>query len=488
MIRVSVQNLLRTFRSSTVPWLVVAISWGVSQPADAQTEDQARDFRIGDVTENVVSNSDPGQQYAVFLPSNYDPDFKAPVLFLMDPRGRAAIPMALFREAADRYGFVMLSSYNTLSDADSAFAANDKALSAMLVDARTRLSVDAKRFYLVGFSGTAHYSWTIAPNLDGRLAGIMGVGGGLPAYSDPIQKALKMIYPFAFFATAGMADFNFDGVRYLDESLDQTAYAHRLVTHDGDHAWPPKHIADAAVEWFHLQAIRTGLADRDDVILDAIREKYLSEAAALETSGKLVDAYRRYREIVQDFDGLGGVSEAEKRFEALGRNRSVKRGLKRRTDLTRKVIEYKLEVRDFYLDYRTVKKRPSTKSALKRLDVDKLTKKANSDDVEESFAAKRMLATVFVNTGFYEPRDYFRGMDYARAAGMLRIAMAVNPDVPRVCYQLARAAAQLKSLDEAFEALTCGSNASWATKELIEDDELLAPLRADSRYAAFIAN
>ena len=458
----------------------------LSLRSSAQEQGAGSGFVAGQTVENVESRTDPAQRYAVFLPQEYQANRTAPVMLLMDPRGRALVPLELFRDAADRFGFVLLSSYNTLSDADSAYAVNDRALAAMLADAQTRFSVDPKRLYLVGFSGTAHWAWTAAPRLDGKLAGIMGVGGGLPSYSNPMQQALRVLYPFVYFGTAGWADFNFDGVRLLDQALDSTRFAHRFMAHDGDHSWPPRTVAEAAVEWFHLQAMSAGLEARNEsFIADALR-RHLAEAADLEATDRKADAYRRYREIVQDFAGLDGSPEARKRFDKLEGDGSVGRALARRVDFARDVQEYKLEVRDFYLDYRESGDLPTMDSAIRKLRIEKLKKQAESDDSEKAAAAKRMLASAFVNTAFYEPRNYFQNEDFVRAMGMLRIANAIQPDTPRVCYQLARAAAQLGSADEAFEALECGLKAEWATRDLVEADDLLEPLRADPRYGALI--
>ncbi len=438
--------------------------------------------RPGEIVQNVTSLADPSQRYAIFLPSSYSTGSRAPVMFLMDPRGRALVPLELLRPAAERLGYVLLSSYNTLSDADSAFAVNDRALGAMLADAKASLSVDPRRVYLVGFSGTAHYSWTVAPRLDGSLAGILGVGGGLPAYSFPVQRALRALFPFAYFGTAGWSDFNFDGVRYLDSSLDSTRFAHRFVPHSGDHSWPPGEVAEAALEWFHLTAMGQGLLPRDDAFLAAVRSKYLAEAAALEQAGNKADAFRRYREIIQDFKPLGGVPEAESRYEALEDDRTVRRELARRQDIFESVVKYKLDVRDFYLAYRDDDAPPTTESALKKLRIEKLKKQADSEDVEVASAAKRMLATAFVNTAFYEPRDYIEAKDYDRALGILRIADAIYPGTPRVCYQIARSEAQLGNVDAALAALDCACEPEWLTAEILENDSLLEPLRGDERF------
>ena len=75
----------------------------------------------------------------------------------MDPRGRALVPLSLFKDAAERLGYILLSSYNTVSD--GAAEPNVRALDAMLQEAQEHFAVDERRIYLAGFSGTARMSW-----------------------------------------------------------------------------------------------------------------------------------------------------------------------------------------------------------------------------------------------------------------------------------------------------------------------------------------
>src|SRR5262245_16619855 len=84
---------------------------------------------VGQVAEKIVSRSDPAMSYALYLPSNYNANRKWPLLVAMDPRGRALIPMELYREVAEELGYIVVSSYNTQSDA--AWAPNVQALKAI---------------------------------------------------------------------------------------------------------------------------------------------------------------------------------------------------------------------------------------------------------------------------------------------------------------------------------------------------------------------
>src|SRR5262245_41001208 len=117
----------------------------------------------GQKAERITSESNSTQAYAAYLPARYDTTHTWPIAFLMDPRGRALIPLDRMRAAAERHGYILLSSYNTISD--SATDANVVAMNAMLTDAQKSLRVDLKRIYLVGFSGTSRIAWNFADGL-----------------------------------------------------------------------------------------------------------------------------------------------------------------------------------------------------------------------------------------------------------------------------------------------------------------------------------
>ena len=81
----------------------------------------------------------------------------------MDPRGRALNPLGRFKDAAERLGYVLISSYNTLSDGVT--EPNEAAVAAMIQDVQELVSVDTRRLYFAGFSGTARLSWVFGDRL-----------------------------------------------------------------------------------------------------------------------------------------------------------------------------------------------------------------------------------------------------------------------------------------------------------------------------------
>lgn len=66
-----------------------------------------------------------------------------------------------------------------------------------------------------------------------------------------------------FFGTAGIKDFNFRELKKLDTISNSLQVTHRIEIFDGEHSWPPQELCTVAVEWMELQAIKSGLREKD---------------------------------------------------------------------------------------------------------------------------------------------------------------------------------------------------------------------------------
>src|SRR5688572_7777761 len=73
----------------------------------------------GKLTDPVRSTYDPKQTHALYVPSHYAPDKKWPLLLCFDARAQGKIPVELFREGAERLGWIIVSSNHTSSDGES---------------------------------------------------------------------------------------------------------------------------------------------------------------------------------------------------------------------------------------------------------------------------------------------------------------------------------------------------------------------------------
>jgi len=354
----------------------------------------------GVVVESVTCTADPSQSYALYLPAAFRPDRRWPTILVLDPRGRGAVAAELFRPAAERFGFVLLSSNGTESDGPEGSDANRLALKA-LAEELPRHAVDPARLYLAGFSGTARIAWAVAAGSQGRIAGVIGAGGALPG---PFAEWKQMSFPF--FGTAGVADFNHDEMRTLDGLLDGMALPHRIEFFDGWHSWPPPTLLEEALGWLELRGMQSGLRPADPLLLVSLYTAGLADARRLEAVGNRFDARRRYQGLVEDFMGLLDTAEAGEASRRLAKDpvaaeqeRAVARAAREEAafrDVQLAAVARRLK---------DPAGRPITaKLILSDLKVERLARAA-AEATEAGRSARRRLVAAQVHLGFYLPRE-----------------------------------------------------------------------------------
>lgn len=467
--------------------VLVVLALGISSatPAFSQRDTVAIDTTTRRLTENLsggrvfqrlTSTADTTQRYALYLPTSYTRDRQWPVLFLLDPRGRALIPMQRFRPAAERLGFIVISSYNTLSDGPP--QPNYVAMNAMLADVQSSLSIDVRRLYLVGFSGTTRFAWQVSTHeLVGNIAGIIGTGAAVPGSRSWIRANIGKSAP-VLYGTIGTLDANFEEVRQLDVELDAIGTPHHVERFDGGHQWPPTDVSTRAVEWLQLAAIQRTLAPRDQPWIDSLYSAWFARAAKTDSSGDAWTALRQYRQVQADFSGLTDVSRAEARVSALVNDPRAKRGEAAELSASQRDLRAMGDLVTFASEFMQSISPPSLDDARKRLDLDKLRKDAaRTDDTTGALAAKRGLERIFTHMSFYQPRELFEQKRYAHAVATLRIALFIKPADGFACFSMARALAQTGDTSGALQALECAAASKQVPAALIEGEALLAPLR-----------
>jgi predicted esterase len=463
------------------PLTVALLLWALA-PSTALT--QAPTAAPGTLMERVRARSDSTQSMAIYIPTAYTPERRWPVLFLMDPRGGAMNPMSKFRVAAERYGYIVISSYNTLSD--GAREPNVRALDAMLAEAQDRFALDERRFYLAGFSGTARMSWEFAVELHGHVAGVIGVGAGFP--SDSALPAVRRLgaSPFAYFGTAGFTDYNYWEVRGLDDTLDAVALPHHFEFFDGVHQWPPEATATRAVEWMELQAMRAGLRPRDAGLIDSLYDLWHARAAAKEESDPL-ESWRAYVRLRDDFQGLRSTADAESKVASLGETKRAKQALEAHRRLASRDSAYVLRSVRYLRTVRSSQDPPTLSALRQALDLDALLRETRVErDPTRARAAQVMLERAFVYLSFYEPREYLESRQYARAIALLQGARHIKPDAAPVCLMLARAYAAAADPARAIESLDCVVRKGIMTASQLERDQMLAPLRRQPGFHSIL--
>jgi predicted esterase len=450
----------------------------------------------GEIVDPVECRADPAKSYALYLPSSYTPDRLWPSLVVLDARGRGRHAAEVFRAAAERFGWLVLSSNDSASD--STWDKISEPVAAILADAPQRFAIDPRRIYLAGFSGTAHGVGVIAYEAGGRFPGAFLAGGGLPE-ALPVAEV-----PYAMFAAAGSKDFNFREIDPLADPLAAAGVPHRVEIFDGVHEWPPAELAAEALAFFELRAMVDGTRRFLPEVAAELAAGWLEEAAGRERDGDTVGAYRLYRAAAADLDALvaaaGSVpvaaadrlralrTEAASASGRLGASVELRRALaerrraadweeERRRELERQLVLPLLRIEE------TLPLDLPTRGA--RL-IAKLQAEAARDGAR-ALAARRVLGLAAAHTGFYIPRDLLPRGEYRRVEIALEMAVLVREDNAAAWYNLACARARLERATDALDALERAIAAGYRDAEHMAADPDLESLRGDDRFAALVA-
>jgi len=444
-----------------------------------RTSTPAEELPRGRVVERVATLKDPSQTYALYLPSDYTPGRRRPVLYCFDPIARGAVPVKLFAEAAERFGWVVAGSNNSRN---GPLKPSLDAAGAMIEDVQTRLSVDGARTYTTGFSGGARQAILLDFLCKHCLAGVIAASAGYPINFKPEAPVT-----FALFGTAGTDDFNFPEVKTLDAEFSRLGAAHRFENFEGGHAWPPPELAAAAVEWMELQALKSGLRQKDEAFTAGVWGRRLEEARRLEGESKSYAAYRAYESLAADFRGLRDTAEADGRLAALGASKEVKAALRDEAEQSSRQRQLVGELLDLAEKRRGDYEGREQAAADFRAKVEGLRVKSKAEaDTGERRVARRTLNQVSAH--FYETAAGLR-QQHARPAEVvaaLEIASEVASRSPQLFYELAVAHAANSDKKRSLAALRKAFELGFKDTAALEKEPALEPLRGDAEYKRLV--
>lgn len=449
--------------------LVLTALLTLALPLAAQT-----DLPRGQVVAKVVTQADPGQSYALYVPTTYRAERKWPILYAFDARSNGTLVAERFRAGAEKYGYLVASSNNSASDGPP--GPNVTALRALWSDTHARFSIDDRRVYATGFSGTVRFACSMALSAPGTIEGIIGAGAGFPFETKPTRDT-----PFVFFGTVGERDFNYYEVMDLDEQMSTLGLHHRIEIFPGSHEWMPEDLATRALGWMEIQAMRKGLREKDPGLIAELWSADLERARALETAGDVVEAHRLYAGLASDFAGLHeGVAEVTKKAAEIAASETYKKERKVRQERNQRDKEY-------------VAAAPRALSlgdlpqALTQLRIKELKKQADSSDKQENLSARRLLNTVLVQTSYYLPEMFTSQGQHDRAVFALSIATEIAPDNAENWYRLAASHARKGAKKRALENLRKAVEKGWADLPRLEGEAAFASLRQDKGYQELVA-
>ena len=358
-----------------------------------------QDLPRGQIVDGVKCAMDPSQTFAIYLPSNYSADRQWSLILAFDPRGRGKAPLEQYKDAAEKYGYIVAGSNNARNGPPEVSLTAAAMMGSEIVH---RFSINMKRVYTAGLSGGARIAMKVAMDSN-EMAGVIASSAGFP----PGERSSNL--PFAVFGTAGTEDFNYLEMRQLDEELSSP---HRIVVFQGGHTWLPPDLAMQAVEWMEIQAMKSERAPRDEKLLQKVFDARAAEVAAQKSE---LGTFEAASAMARDFEGLRDVSKFAAQVQALQEKKTLLDALnKQHAD---EHFEAQLESELMDLQEGLGDGGDARMASLSQLK-DRLMKlsqqAAGSQDTPERRMARRLLGGIFVDSRAVPDQEYQKFVDSLR--------------------------------------------------------------------------
>jgi len=435
----------------------------------------------GQIVESVQCIADPQQGYALYLPSGYAPAKAWPIIYAFDPLAYGKTPVRLYKDAAEKYGYIIAASNNSRNfQADEA----SRAAQAVWEDTHTRFTLDPKRIYMMGFSGGARVATSLAIHCEPcAIAGVISHGAGYPITSPPSEKDR-----FAYFAFVGDQDFNWPEIMELRQKKEELSAAYKLKVFPGEHQWAPPAIFEEALEWLQLKAMQAGSLPPNQAFIDQLFAKTLKEAEDATAHKDAMAEFEAYRSLAFDFSGLKDVSQYQTKLAAMKASPDLKQAQKKEDEaiaqqrsLTQELSANLTQVGEAGLDTQ-----PSLYSAI----VDGMTGLKIKADHAKSEETRLVLLRSFHDLwaqGIEAGQSELENKRFSKAEYYFQLMSTISPNEPWPSLLLAETSAARGDKKRAFKDLHEAVKRGLKNPDAVDKDTNLQSLRSEPEFQEIVA-
>ena len=401
--------------------------------------------------------------YALYLPLGFSKDKKYPCIFFFDAHARGAMPLRMYKNLADKYGFVMVGSNDSKNGTD--FKATNELAMTMKDDVLSRTGIDPTRIYMAGFSGGARVASSIAI-LDGGVAGVIGCAAGFPQLQEEIRNK------FDYCGLVGIYDFNLGEMEQLDGTLDQNGFTHQLLTINGRHGWPPAEDFNTALLWEQLSAMKRGIQPKNDSFIAALKADYERRIKNSIAVGDPITTQQLLQGMIRCMDGLTDVSDAKKQSIALAQNNDYKTAISMHTQIRE---GEQAEQQQIMQDFMAKDEKWWTAK------IAELNTKAGKGATQEAQMNRRLLNYLGLVGYMASNRAILTG-DLTNAPVYLKIFRMADPDNADCSFLSAMFYMRKGNKDEAIKSLQLAANQGYSEVPLLLTTPEFAPIQNDATF------
>lgn len=430
-------------------------------------------YEKGIITDNVICAHDTAQSYALYLPSNYNSKQVWPIIYIFEPLARGSLPLTLFKQAAETYGYIIVSSNNSKN---GSWALVFDAARAMKKDTEQKFNIDKKRIYTAGFSGGSRAAMATAKTIF-NATGIIANAGAYLAKKGYTIKATDSI---AYAAIVGYKDMNYLEHIKLDNELEHQGANSLLLITDKPHQWATSQQVLLAIKWMELITNSQLTTFKKDHIL----ESFIHYGDSISASPNIVFNLRT----LQALENNWGITFTPSTHSLLATKQFQKElKLKQKAEEKEKIQlrKYKeafasLHNTRFNVEWDSI----HTKSWW-RTEIDRVSKKQLSDKKFTSLAAQRLFN--YLSAGFAENSFlYEQRQEYTFALDLNEMWGYTQPKSVWAMYNKAKLLAKLNENQKAIEALYMAKNLGMKHKASLTKQPAFKNLRTNPKFISLL--
>jgi hypothetical protein len=427
---------------------------------------QKENFAKAEIIDEVKNNLDNTQTYSLYLPGTYSTDKTYPVIYLFDPHGTGKLPVSLYKNLAEKYGYILVGS-NSLKNGlewQEAAIIFDK----LYTDTKNRLAINSQRIYLAGFSGGARIANGITI-LNGNIAGVVCIGAVYPARNSETPRN-----NYTLLAIAGNEDMNYNElVKYDMIDLAGHNLKHALITYDGKHEWCPESVMNEAFLWLEFNEMRKNVSAKNDGLIKEYFTPLEEELKNLMESKNYMAAYKLTKKTINFYDGLTDLNNFYDAYKQLKTIKEIDLALQKEEQ----AMQDEDKLRASYAQYFQSKDYAWWQKEIISIN----TKSKSAKSKEEQQMYKRL-------------SSYLSLICYSQTNGMLqqnnipaaeyfdKLYLLVDPTNSEAHYFSALINARKNKKKETFDALNAAVKNGFNEKSRIEADSVFAKYSGSEEF------
>lgn len=280
-------------------------------------------LKKGAAVDSLPINDSIAENFAMYLPTNYENNKKWPIVFVFDPEGRGLNAARLFSAPANEQGYLVVAS-NNISKSDSLVENLEKA-SRLLQKILLSFPIDQERVYTAGLEEGGLVASAL-PMLYPGISGILVVDD-IWMNNDYLTNKNKKPVIVGFAGYKSDAYNIFKQNSKLFEILNNKEI---IYNYEGNGDWPSSRLISHGLSAFSLQTMLDGGQPKNTEIIDNLFQAELATA----------ESWRRQLKFYKAFELLELMREKYKYFDKKNEIKELQKDIRRESLYKEQLSQY----------------------------------------------------------------------------------------------------------------------------------------------------